>query len=204
MTPRPFLPRLILPFAVAMALIVAVCGAVIYWAGERTARLQQVEDLDRLASFIHHSLATSGDVMPGDVTPAERARLADSARVLGTRITLIAGSGTVLFDTDAPPEQMENHNDRPEVIAARREQTGRGVRFSNTLREPAVYVARLVDPARPDGLVLRLSYPRHAWAHIGASAWVVVAGAVAAALLVTTLLWLMLLRQWINPVRRLA
>jgi two-component system phosphate regulon sensor histidine kinase PhoR len=199
MTPRPFLPRLILPFAVAMALIVAVCGAVIYWAGERTARLQQVEDLDRLATFIHHTLASSGDV-----TPADRARLTDSARVLGTRITLIAGSGTVLLDTDAAPERMENHNDRPEVIAARRELTGRGVRFSNTLREPAVYVARLVDPARPDGLVLRLSYPRHAWAHIGASAWVVVAGAVAAALLVTTLLWLMLLRQWINPVRRLA
>jgi len=199
MTPRPFLPRLILPFAVAMALIVAVCGAVIYWAGERTARLQQVEDLDRLAAFIHHSLAISGDV-----TPADRARLADSARVLGTRITLIAGSGAVLLDTVAAPERMENHNDRPEVVAARREQTGRGVRFSNTLREPAVYVARLVDPARPDGLVLRLSYPRHAWAHIGASAGVVVAGAVAAALGVTTLLWLMLLRQWINPVRRLA
>src|SRR4029079_9422569 len=147
MHPSQFLPRLILPFAVAMALIVAVCGAVIYWAGERTARLQQVEDLDRLAAFIHHSLPISGDG-----APADRARLADSARVLGTRITLIAGSGAVLLDTDAAPERMENHNDRPEVVAARREQTGGGVRFSNTLREPAVYVARLVDPARPDGM----------------------------------------------------
>src|SRR3954468_13668379 len=107
MTPRPFLPRLILPFAVAMALIVAVCGAVIYWAGERTARLQQVEDLDRLAAFIHHTLATSGDV-----AAADRARLADSARVLGTRVTLIDGSGKVLLDSDVPAEQMENHNDR--------------------------------------------------------------------------------------------
>jgi two-component system phosphate regulon sensor histidine kinase PhoR len=199
MTPRPFLPRLIVPFAVAMALIVAVCGAVIYWAGERTARLQQVEDLDRLAAFIHHTLAISGDV-----TRADRERLADSARVLGTRVTLIDGSGKVLLDTDAPADLMENHNDRPEVVAARRERTGSGIRFSNTLHEPAVYVARLVDPARPDGLVLRLSYPRHVWARIGTSAWLVVAGAVATALLVTTLLWLMLLRQWINPVRRLA
>src|SRR6266516_2867185 len=98
MTPRPFLPRLILPFAAAMALIVAVCGAVIYWAGERTARLQQVEDLDRLAAFIHHTLAIGG----GEVTPADRARLADSARVLGTRITLIDGSGKVLLDSDVP------------------------------------------------------------------------------------------------------
>src|SRR5512132_3518575 len=99
---------------------------------------------------------------------------------------------------------MENHNDRPEVIEARREQTGRGVRFSNTLHERSVYVARLVDPARPDGLVLRLSYPQHVWARIGTSAWAVVVGAVLAALLVTTLLWLLLLREWINPVRNLA
>ena len=199
MSPRPFLPRLIVPFALAMALIVAVCGAVIYWAGERTARLQQVEDLDRLAAFVHHTLAASNDV-----TAADRGRLADSARVLGTRITLIDGSGRVLLDTDVPPETMENHNGRPEVVEARREQTGRGVRFSDTLRERAVYVARLVDPARPDGLVLRLSYPQHVWARVGAGAWTVVAGAVLCALMVTTLLWLMLLREWINPVRNLA
>ena len=199
MSPRPFLPRLILPFAVAMALIVAVCGAVVYWAGERAARLRQVEDLDRLAGFIRHTLSISNDV-----TPADRARLADSARVLGTRVTLIDGSGKVLLDTDAEPERMENHNDRPEVAEARRGGAGSGVRFSDTLGEKAVYVARLVDPARPDGIVLRLSYPQHLWARIGPGAWAVVGGAVVCALLATLLLWLMLLRQWINPVRRLA
>ena len=199
MSPRPFLFRLIIPFAVAMALIVAVCGAVIYWGGERTARLQQIEDLDRLAAFVHHTLPTGGQL-----AAADRTRLADMARVLGTRITLIDGGGAVLLDSDVPPESMENHNDRPEVIDARRAITGSGVRFSNTLGERAVYVARLVDPQRPDGLVLRLSYPQHVWARIGTSAWVVVFGAVVAALLVTTLLWLLLQRQWITPVQRLA
>jgi two-component system phosphate regulon sensor histidine kinase PhoR len=199
MTPRPFLLRLILPFALAMALIVAVCGTVIYWGGERTARLQQIEDLDRLAAFVHHTL-------PADraLTESDRSRLSDSARVLGTRITLIDGTGKVLLDTNVPVETMENHNDRPEVVEARRAVTGRGVRFSNTLGERSVYVARLVDPARPDGLVLRLSYPQHVWARIGTSAWAVVSGAVLSALLVTTLLWLFLQRQWITPVRRLA
>jgi two-component system phosphate regulon sensor histidine kinase PhoR len=199
MTPRPFLIRLILPFALAMALIVAVCGTVIYWGGERTARLQQIEDLDRLAAFVHHTLPAGGEV-----TAEDRSRLSDSARVLGTRITLIDGAGKVLLDTEVPSETMENHNDRPEVVEARRAVTGRGVRFSNTLGERAVYVARLVDPGRPDGLVLRLSYPQHVWARIGTSAWAVVAGAVLSALLVTTLLWLLLQRQWITPVRRLA
>ena len=199
MTARPFLIRLILPFALAMAAIVVVCGTVIYWSGERTARRQQINDLARLTSLVRQWLPVDGAI-----TAADRERLADSARVLGTRITLIDGTGKVILDSDAVPERMDNHNGRPEVVEARRQRTGSGVRFSDTLGERAVYVARLVDPARPDGLVLRLSYPQRQWARIGASAWVVVAGAVACALLVTCLLWMLLQRQWIAPVRRLA
>jgi two-component system phosphate regulon sensor histidine kinase PhoR len=199
MTPRPFLFRLIVPFALAMAAIISVCGGVIYLEGERTTRRQQIADLDRLSGVVRQWLPPGGVI-----SDAERARLSDSARLLGTRITLIDGSGKVLLDSDVAPAQLENHNDRPEVIEARRDTTGSGVRFSNTLGERAVYVARLVDPARPDGLVLRLSYPQHVWPQIGSSARAVVAGAVVCALLVTSLLWMMLQRQWITPVRRLA
>jgi two-component system phosphate regulon sensor histidine kinase PhoR len=199
MTPRPFLVRLILPFALAMALIVVVCGGLIYFEGERTARRQQIEELDRLASLVRQWV-------PADaaLTDADRTRLIDSARVLNTRVTLIDGTGKVLLDTDAVPERMANHNDRPEVIEARRQSSGSGVRFSDTLGERAVYLARLVDPARPEGLVLRLSYPQHVWARIGPSAGAVVAAAVCCALLVTALLWNLLQRQWVTPVRRLA
>ena len=34
------------------------------------------------------------------------------------RLTLIDADGTVLFDSDADPAQMENHADRPEIIQA--------------------------------------------------------------------------------------
>ena len=199
MTPRPFLVRLIVPFALAMVVIVVVCGSVVYWSGDRTARQQQIEALDRLASLVRQWLPAGGTI-----TDADRARLTDSARALGTRITLIDGAGAVVLDTDVPLAQLGNHNDRPEIIEARQASAGSGVRFSSTLGERAVYVARLVDPARPEGLVLRLSYPQHAWARIGASAWAVVGGAALCALLVTALLWLLLQRQWIAPVRRLA
>jgi two-component system phosphate regulon sensor histidine kinase PhoR len=199
MTPRPFLARLILPFALAMALIVVVCGAVIYWSGESAQRQQQIQELNRLTALVRRWVPAGGGI-----TDADRARLTDSANVLGTRITLIDGAGNVVLETDAAPRQMENHNDRPEVVEARQQVTGSGVRFSDTLGQPAVYVARLVDPARPDGLVLRLSYPQHAWARVGASAWAVVLGAVICALLLTSLLWVLLQRQWITPVRRLA
>jgi two-component system phosphate regulon sensor histidine kinase PhoR len=199
MTPRPFLVRLILPFALAMALIVVVCGAVVYLEGERAARRQQVEELGRLASLVRQWVPADAPL-----TEADRARLVDSARVLNTRVTLIDGSGNVLLDTAAAPERMANHNNRPEVMEARRQAAGSGVRFSDTLGEKAVYLARLVDPARPGGLVLRLSYPQHAWERIGPSAGAVVAAAVCCALLVTALLWNLLQRQWVAPVRRLA
>ena len=35
---RPVLTRLFLPFAIVMALIVAACGVVIYWAGQRAVQ----------------------------------------------------------------------------------------------------------------------------------------------------------------------
>jgi two-component system, OmpR family, phosphate regulon sensor histidine kinase PhoR len=199
MTPRPFLVRLILPFALAMTFIVVVCGAIIYLEGERAARRQQIEELNRLATLVRQWLPAGGRL-----DDADRARLVDSARVLNTRLTLIDGSGNVLLDSEVAPERMENHNDRPEVVEARRQSAGSGVRFSDTLGERAVYVARLVDPSRPEGLVLRLSYPQHVWTRIGTSAGAVVGGAVLCALLVMSLLWLLLQRHWINPVRRLA
>ena len=44
------------------------------------------------------------------------------------RLTLIDADGTVLFDSDADPAQMENHADRPEVIQAVAEGTGESSR----------------------------------------------------------------------------
>ena len=199
MTPRPFLARLILPFALAMALVVVVCGVVIYWSGENAQRRQQIRELDRLTALVRQWVPPGGAI-----TDADRTRILDSAKVLGTRITLIDGAGNVVLETDASPQKMENHNDRPEVIAARRQLTSSSVRFSETLNQPAVYVAKLVDPSRPDGLVLRLSYPQHVWSRIGTSAGAVVGGAVVCALMLTWLLWFMLQRRWITPVRRLA
>src|SRR5688572_1588387 len=105
MTPRPFLVRLIVPFAIAMALIVVICGTVIYWGGERTTRRQQIQDLDRLTSLVRQWVPADAHAL----SEGDRTRLLDSARVLGTRITLIDGSGTVILDSDAPPGRMENH-----------------------------------------------------------------------------------------------
>ena len=70
-----------------------------------------------------------------------------------TRLTWIAADGTVLYDSQAPAEQMENHKDREEVAQALREGWGESIRYSSTLSEKSINWAQRLS----DGTVLRLS-----------------------------------------------
>ena len=69
------------------------------------------------------------------------------------RITWIASDGTVLYDNDVAANQMVNHLNRPEVIAAFRDGYGESIRESDTMNMKTFYYARLLK----DGTVLRLS-----------------------------------------------
>jgi two-component system phosphate regulon sensor histidine kinase PhoR len=59
----------------------------------------------------------------------------------GARFTVILPNGQVVGDSDQEPARMENHADRPEFIQAMNGQTGRSVRFSDTLGKNMMYVA---------------------------------------------------------------
>ena len=101
----------------------------------------------------------------------ERERLADEAQIAaaafeegGTefltkinpenyRITIIDTDGTVTFDTDKEPSELENHADREEVIEAEKNGTGESTRYSSTLTEKTLYCAKRLS----DGRVLRVS-----------------------------------------------
>jgi two-component system, OmpR family, phosphate regulon sensor histidine kinase PhoR len=200
MTPRPFLLRLLLPFALIMAAIVVVCGAAIYWADARAVRVEQIRQLDNLTALVRPWVAADNESFDA----ARQAQLRAAAEALRTRVTLLDGAGHVFFDTWSDPRAMENHNDRPEVLAARHGQSGSDVRTSRTIREGSVYVAKLLDPNNANGTVVRLSYPQRYWADLRTPAWTVLAAGVVCALLATAVLAAMLLRQWINPVRDLA
>ncbi|HUK13202.1 MAG TPA: ATP-binding protein [Thermoanaerobaculaceae bacterium] len=83
------------------------------------------------------------------------------AATSGLRVTLIGADGRVQADTWTLPSllgRLENHLDRPEVVAARRDNVGIAHRRSVTIDRPLVYVARLLGPAeRPVGF-LRLAW----------------------------------------------
>jgi two-component system phosphate regulon sensor histidine kinase PhoR len=67
------------------------------------------------------------------------------ARETGARITLIRGDGKVLADSAERPDKMENHRDRAEVQQAEIGDTGVSTRYSGTVHEPMMYVARRND-----------------------------------------------------------
>lgn len=72
------------------------------------------------------------------------------------RLTWISPEGTVIFDSSADTNRMENHSDREEIREAFEEGTGDSLRYSDTLTEKTIYEAVLLK----DGSVLRISVSR--------------------------------------------
>ncbi|NCB51921.1 MAG: PAS domain-containing sensor histidine kinase [Clostridia bacterium] len=77
----------------------------------------------------------------------------EDLRTDGYRITWVDSDGTVLYDNEADPAQMENHADREEIISAFETGYGESTRQSATLTERQLYSAQLL----PDGTVIRIS-----------------------------------------------
>ena len=71
----------------------------------------------------------------------------------GKRITLVSSDGTVLADTKADAEELENHADRKEIADALKNGKGTSSRYSDTLMQKTLYYAEKLD----DGTILRVS-----------------------------------------------
>ncbi len=71
----------------------------------------------------------------------------------GKRITCVSSDGTVLADTVAVAEELENHADRKEIADALKNEKGTSSRYSNTLMQKTLYYAEKLN----DGTILRVS-----------------------------------------------
>jgi len=80
-----------------------------------------------------------------------------TGRAATTRITVIAGNGTVLADSNEDPSQMDNHKNRPEIQTAITGKMDASLRFSKTLSQNMLYVAIPLNDDNPQDGVLRLS-----------------------------------------------
>jgi two-component system phosphate regulon sensor histidine kinase PhoR len=94
----------------------------------------------------------------GDATVQADARRIGAAT--GLRVTVVRSGGEVLADSALEdPELMENHGQRPEIVAALSAPTGRAQRTSRTVGYEARFVARALQrDGRPLGFV-RVSLP---------------------------------------------
>lgn len=93
-------------------------------------------------------------VFSGEAGGAEE-RIGALARASGTRLTLIRADGVVVADSDEDVARMENHANRPEVLAAHGAPFGISRRRSATVGYEMLYVARVL----PTGDVVRVALP---------------------------------------------
>ena len=112
------------------------------------------EDLQTRARLFQRSILESLDQEAG-----ADAICKELGKATNTRITVILPQGRVIGDTEADPEGMDNHKDRPEIREAASGAVGRSIRPSPTLNEERMYVA---IPVHRDGslaAVVRTSIP---------------------------------------------
>lgn len=143
--------RIFVKLFAAALLIIAVCALTMNV-------LIQKAWVDMLRSEIETSLRQKTVLFASRIesTPPASIRkvTAETAALLGARATVIDSAGTVLADSEADAETMENHATRPEFAAALHGKLGSDIRTSRTLGIPFLYVATPV----PGGAV-RMAYP---------------------------------------------
>ncbi|MBI3768400.1 MAG: PAS domain S-box protein [Deltaproteobacteria bacterium] len=97
--------------------------------------------------------------VPRDLSAAAlEARCRDEVRGSATRLTIIAASGDVLCDSEADPDRMVNHLDRPEVQAALATGVGVDRRKSATVHHPLLYAAIRAGEGR-NARIVRVAIP---------------------------------------------
>jgi two-component system, OmpR family, phosphate regulon sensor histidine kinase PhoR len=196
--------RITIYFILVVLIIMAVLGVYLV---NSTRNCQ----LDNLRSQLEsEARITAQASLPGFLTQDEPTFLNELARKLGseieTRVTIVALNGTVLGDSEEDPEAMENHADRPEILAALATGVGESTRYSTTLGQKMMYVAVPVlhqDDILPVGVVrvsLPLTVVENAVRRVTAS--IIIATAVATALVILAA-WV-IARITTRPIRRLT
>ncbi len=145
MFPSSFFRRLFLPY---LLLICAATGIV----GLCGARWLRATYLERTEAALRDETRLIDNLIGRDIHAGNVGNVAEQVRRIGTetgcRVTIIAGDGTVIADSEADPGHMENHRQRPEVVAAAGNGEGMSVRKSDTIQRDLFYFARR---AKDDG-----------------------------------------------------
>jgi two-component system, OmpR family, phosphate regulon sensor histidine kinase PhoR len=196
-----FFWELCLSYAVLVLVTAAAIGLLAHATMQRSLRDTIREGLRDEAAFFAtgaYELLRQGAVAPAQ---AEVRRIGGET---GSRVTLILPDGRVLADSGEDPAVMESHAGRPEVRQALRTGEGTSRRFSGTVGEDMLYLARAVrGPGDEIVGVLRVAVPlAHVRAILGRQRMTIVAGAVAG-MLVGLFIGLLVLTRITGPIREM-
>src|SRR5262245_4912929 len=148
----------------------------------------------RLLDGIRTLLETKAVLIEEIVSRQDAKELQSIALRLGqetrSRITLIAEAGAVLADSDERPEIMDNHLERFEVQQALAQGTGMTTRYSNTVHQTMMYVARRTEggPVRFVRVALPLGNVEAEIRWLHGAVWTAAVVALALALLLSLLI----------------
>jgi two-component system, OmpR family, phosphate regulon sensor histidine kinase PhoR len=152
------------------ALLVSVLLAVDFFAeralriGYERAAFAQLATIAQFARANPPAPPSVSDAQPEDLAVLRQwaAKIGSS----GARVTVVAADGNVLADSEADPQTMDNHSDRPEIREALLLGDGRSVRRSVTLQRDLLYYA--IKQSLPSGppIVLRFAVPLESGAEV--------------------------------------
>jgi two-component system, OmpR family, phosphate regulon sensor histidine kinase PhoR len=132
-------------------LVIGASAVALQWTvhtvWERTLREQIERNLRQKTVMFAYRVEADRQHSLGDI-------VAQEGQAAGARATVVDPTGKVLADSEADPSVMENHAERPEIIAALSGKVGVSERSSQTLGVPFLYVAAPVS-----GGAVRLAYP---------------------------------------------
>ncbi|MDD6873640.1 MAG: ATP-binding protein [Clostridiales bacterium] len=123
----------------------------------------------------------------------------ESLEDTASRITWVAADGRVLFDSDASADEMDNHLTRSEISDALTTGSGESERYSATMTEKTLYMARRLA----DGSVLRVSSAFYTILTVALGSMQALFAILLAAIAVSVLLARRLSRRIITPLNTL-
>jgi two-component system phosphate regulon sensor histidine kinase PhoR len=126
------------------AIILLTAGITVVLLGRRAEQyaLAETEDALRAKAYLLHDVAAPWFGRQRD--PELQRQVEDLGRRTQTRLTVIRVRGTVIADSQEHPSRMDNHADRPEIMAARDSGIGSAVRAGDTVHERMMYFALAV------------------------------------------------------------
>lgn len=191
--------------AAAFAIVVVLCilGLSLYLA--RFVRNEHIDNLRvQLADQAWIVADSSAPYFASDETADLNALAVRLGDLISGRVTIIAGDGVVLGDSEEDQAGMENHSDRPEVAQALTGTVGTSIRRSETLGRDMMYVAVPIEAGSVVVGASRVSLPLTAINRTIGHINRVIAVAAAIAAVIGIVAALQLTRVTVNPIKKLT